>query len=114
MSNEAKLSDHSLTTPDSIGGSEDGWQDIATAPRDGTEIQVRIPGHGEDNVVAWVEELLNSWDEYCGAWAFTREQEPPESWSDGYCWAVNDEGCPSEQPTHWLPLPPAPTMLGGA
>jgi len=85
------------------------WQDISTAPKDGTEIQVRIPGHGEDNVVAWVEELLNSWDEWCGAWAFTRDQEPPDCWTDGYCWAVNEDGWPSMQPTHWKPLPEPPT-----
>ena len=30
------------------------WQPIETAPKDGTPIQARIPGHGEDNVIEWI------------------------------------------------------------
>lgn len=74
----------------------DGWQPMETAPRDGTAFQAKIPGHGADNVIAWTD----------GAWAFTSEQEPPDCWTDGYCWDVNEDGAPSVQPTHWKPLPP--------
>ncbi|WP_082395487.1 DUF551 domain-containing protein [Sphingopyxis macrogoltabida] len=86
----------------------DGWQDISTAPKDGTEFQARIPGNGEDNVIAWVDDLIDSNGDYCGGWAFTRDQEPPDCWTDGYCWAVNEDGDQSVQPTHWMPLPPPP------
>lgn len=81
------------------------WRPIETAPRDGTEIQARIPGNGEDNVIAWIGDLINCNGEYCGAWAFTRDQEPPDCWTDGYCWEVNEDGGDSVQPTHWAPLP---------
>jgi len=83
------------------------WRDFATAPRDGTAIQARIPGHGEDNIIAYVpESLLDSAGGYCGAWAFVTDQEPPECWTDGWCWHVNEDGVQSVQPTHWK-LPPA-------
>jgi hypothetical protein len=82
------------------------WMPIETAPKDGTEFQARIPSHGEDNVIAWVGGLLNSNNEDCGTWAFTRDQEPPDCWTDGYCWEVNEDGKASVQPTHWKPLPP--------
>lgn len=85
------------------------WQDIATAPKDGTEFQARIPGHGEDNVIAWEDGLLDSDGRDCGGWTFTRDQEPPDSWTDGICWVINEDGGPSVKPTHWKHLPPKDT-----
>ena len=76
------------------------WQPIETAPRDGTEFQARIPGHGQDNVIAW--------DDNFECWAFTRDQEPPDCWTDGYCWESNEDLQSSVKPTHWMPLPPTP------
>lgn len=83
------------------------WQPIDTAPKDGTAIQARIPGNGGDNIIAWEDGLLNSENEYCGGWAFVEDQEPPDDWTDGICWAVNEDGNPSTQPTEWKPLPVA-------
>lgn len=80
------------------------WQPIETAPLD-RDIQARIPGHGEDNVIAWQTGLFDSDGNDCGGWAFTTEQEPPECWTDGFCWSVNEDGVPSVQPTHWKELP---------
>ena len=91
------------------------WQTIETAPMDGTEIQARIPGHGEDNVIAWQTDAFMASDEAsCGGWAFTRDQEPPDSWTDGVCWAVNADEVASTQPTHWkaLPTPQEPPHAG--
>ena len=92
-------------TPSALSGDAgEGWHLIDSAPKDGTEIQARIPGNGEDNVIAWVDDLIDSNGEYCGAWAFTRDQEPPDCWTDGYCWEVNEDGDRSVQPTHWAAL----------
>ena len=91
------------------GGEVMEWQPIETAPRDGTWIQVKIPGHGSDNIVAWQPGLLDSEGADCGDWTFMTEQEPPDDWTDGVCWAVNSDGLPSTRPTHWMPLPPPPT-----
>ena len=84
------------------------WQDIETAPRDGTAIQVRIPDHGEDNIIAWQDGFLDSYQNPCGCWVFVEDQEPPECWTDGVCWTFNEAGNESVQPTHWMPLPPPP------
>ena len=82
------------------------WQPIETAPKDGTSIQAEIPSHGSDNVIAWDEGgYLNSDNEPCGCWVFTSEQEPPDDWTDGVCWEVNEDGDASIKPTHWKLLP---------
>lgn len=86
------------------------WRPIETAPKDGREIQAKIPGNGEHNVIAWqVEAFYNAANRPCGGWAFTTHQEPPDCWTDGVCWATNEDGVPSVQPTAWMPLPPKDT-----
>lgn len=75
------------------------WLPIETAPKDVTPIQASIPGHGADNIIAW----MNSGDG--SAWCFIEDQEPPECWTAGVCWAENENGKQSVQPTHWKPLP---------
>jgi hypothetical protein len=77
---------------------------IETAPKDGTAFQAIIPGHGADNVLCWTDGLIGSDGRDCGSWAFASDQEPPDCWTDGYCWEVNEDGVPSVQPTHWKPL----------
>ena len=82
------------------------WRDIESAPKDGTPIQAKIPGHGSDNIIAWTDDcLLDSAGDFCGAWVFTTEQEPPECWTDGYCWEVNEWGQRSAHPTEWTQPP---------
>lgn len=81
------------------------WKPIDIAPRDGTAIQARIPGNGEDNAIAWCEQFIDSNGDDVGGWAFVSEQEPPDCWTDGVCWARNEDGLPSVQPTHWKELP---------
>lgn len=90
------------------------WQDISTAPKDGTAFQARIPGHGQDNIIAWTDGLLDENEQDCGGWYFADEQEPPECWTDGVCWAENEDGISSVQPTHWKPAPPAAMKDGDA
>lgn len=83
----------------------DDFQSIKTAPTDGTPIQAEIPGHGADNVIAWIGDLIDSNGNDCGGWAFVSDQEPPDCWTDGTCWAANEDGNPSVLPTRWKPLP---------
>ena len=77
------------------------WSPIDTAPKDGRPVQAKIPGHGSDNIIAWISGLLNADGEDCGAWAFVEDQEPPDCWTDGICWDANDVGQSSIKPTHW-------------
>jgi hypothetical protein len=83
------------------------WQPIKTAPKNGIAFQARIPGYGEDNIIAWTGGLLNSDGDDCGGWCFAEDQEPPECWTDGVCWEVNADGLPSVKPTHWKPAQPS-------
>lgn len=83
---------------------EAGWKPIDTAKRDGTWIQAKIPGHGSDNIIAWQIGLHDSKGHDCGGWAFVTDQEPPDCWTDGVCWASNEDGKPSVQPTEWKEL----------
>ena len=85
------------------------WQPIETAPKDGTPIQARIPGDGDDNIIAWEWFGEGDCDEHIFMWTFVADQEPPSSWTDGWCWGVNENGDPSIQPTHWK-TPPPPTQ----
>jgi|GEM_PF-4397010 len=84
------------------------WMTIDTAPRDGTAIQARIPGHGDDNMIGF-HYIGDCGSEEGGAaygWTFVTDQEPPDDWTDGYCWAVNEAGNQSTLPTHWKPAKP--------
>jgi hypothetical protein len=83
------------------------WQSFETAPRDGTAIQARIPGHGEDNIIAFRPGFLDENGDAACAWVFVEDQEPPDCWTEGVCWTANEDGEASLRPTHWKPLPPA-------
>ena len=76
-----------------------------SAPLDGTAIQAVIPGHGADNIIAWDDRLIDENGDDCGGWYIASDQEPPESWTDGVCWAQNEDGEQSVKPTYWKPLP---------
>ncbi|WP_437870913.1 hypothetical protein ACSD7O_14315 [Methylorubrum extorquens] len=41
----------------------------------------------------------------CDQWQATREGEHPPCWSDGCCWASNEDENASLQPTLWSPAP---------
>ena len=43
----------------------------------------------------------------CDTWAAEDEGIHPPCWTDGLCWASNEDGEPSDQPVKWLL--PAPT-----
>lgn len=81
------------------------WQPMDLAPRDGTPIQAEIPGHGADNVIAFQDGYLDSAGQDCGAWCFVTDREPPEDWTDGICWEINEDGKPSTKPVRWKHLP---------
>lgn len=78
-----------------------GWLPISDAPRDGSAFQAIIPGNGADNILCWSNGFLNSDGDECGTWTFDSDQEPPDDWTDGCCWEVNEGGGPSTQPTFW-------------
>ena len=92
--------------PDVWNTRASGWQPIESAPKDGTPIQVKIPGHGSDNLIRWSEGFMDEHENPCGCWEWAGDNEPPECWTDGVCWASNEDHVASVQPTEWkLPTP---------
>ena len=85
------------------------WFDISTAPRDGTPIKARIVGYSRaaPAVISWRESFLTEKGDDTGAWVWELEtSRPPASWTDGVCWARNEDDKPSSRPTHWRPIIP--------
>ena len=67
---------------------EQKWQPIETATKDGTKVLAFFQ-RSKSIRVAWYREfLLDGW-----LWAYEADRNP-DRWSD--------------QPTHWMPLPPPP------
>ena len=66
------------------------WQPIETAPKDGTDILVFRPRFDGN----YIPQVGQDW------WM--------RASYTGDCWAKSRADC---QPTHWMPLPPAPTLL---
>ena len=88
------------------------WQPMDTAPRDGTWIQAKIPGYGADNVIAFCSGFTDAGNESVCCWCFMTEQEPPDDWTDGVCWASNADGVPSTLPIWWKLLPASSKVFG--
>lgn len=93
------------------GGGSDGWRDIATAPRDGTIVDLftdqgsRLPNR------QWLTGAERD-PERCG---------PGKPWErlrmDGWAIAGSKQGCAclaEKHLTHWRPLPAPPTTSGAA
>ena len=68
-----------------------GWQDISTAPKDGTLVDLFYPERGRLTDAAW------------GPTGWGRHE-----WRGSHTVRM----VPSEKPTHWMPLPAAPTGDG--
>ena len=77
---------------------------IDSAPKNGTIIQAKIPGHGSDNIIAWSLGFNDGSGSDTGAWVFMADQEPPDCWTDGVCWEANQDNEKSIEPTHWKPI----------
>lgn len=103
-----------MTTPneqlDAIAALQEGWQEMNTAPSDGTPFLARIPGEKQARIIS--REVIEGPDEDGSgglyAWAIhpsdPMDYKPPPSWTDGYCWDANEDDEESAQPTGWRPL----------
>lgn len=83
-----------------ISGELSGWQDISTAPKDGTRFHVWADGY------EWPETVL---------WELYDEETAEEIGEVGY-WTYAEtlmsdaaDDCGQDDWTHWRPLPDAPT-----
>ena len=82
---------------------ESEWQDISTAPLNGGLVRLKLESGYELNAF-WLDGLVGSSGEDVGVWS--ADDGYPDSWTDGFCWLVNERGVPGDQPTHWAPVTP--------
>ena len=78
------------------------WQPMETAPRDRC-IAVLLEDNVTTGFVWWEEGLIDSNGNDCGGWSWV-DEEPPDSWTEGYCWEVNEDLKRSMQPVCWREL----------
>lgn len=90
-----------------LEAAEGGWQDIATAPKDGQFVLLHVPEGLESGTVTvgayWKETDRNE-----------RGQFRAGNW-DGWLGMDRDIASSWCEPTHWMPLPatPSPAKAGG-
>lgn len=77
---------------------EGGWQPIETAPRNRPVAGLTRAG----KLVKMDWTMLG--DDAVG-WGAVDEDEHPSCWTDGFCWASNSDGEPSDPPVMWAELP---------
>lgn len=91
-------------TPSQESGEREGWQPIETAPKDGTVILIaRGP---KDATFPFVEAAY--WSQCVRAFGGCKK----------YPWVTLDKtngvnGRTEDSPTHWMPLPPSPSLNSG-
>ena len=76
------------------------WRDVKTdpPPRDGWHILARLPESDTSHIICWADRAKGIRTELC-------RDDNPAGWRhawDGYFLGFGN------QPTHWMPLPPAP------
>ncbi len=78
------------------------WQDIETAPRDGTRVLVCTP-EGYVYIASWASERLWDDENEGGTWMVFDCED--------YYYSIALKG--ERSPTHWMPLPPPPGVWVG-
>lgn len=93
-----------MTPPNTPISDDGGWCTIDSAPKDGTEVIVRVPGHG-DYRVRWQAGFYGE-DGGGGATWVCFDDRAPVCWTDGVCWQTNEDDKPSKKPKYWRPISP--------
>lgn len=78
-----------------------GWQDIATAPKDGTHLLLWEQYSTNPFVGCWA----------FGSWSVSHEHVDAEGGWDG---AIVVDSISQDRITHWMPLPPEPATSAGS
>ena len=81
------------------------WHDIKTAPG---MVTVRVKTEqGRKLLAFWDGMAVEGPNGSTGAWVAAVEGKHPPCWSDGICWAENEDLKPSDRPVKWQPAPEA-------
>lgn len=78
-----------------------GWLSIDSAPHDGTTIIIKT--HRAAVFEAYYDALgsLDENQDVCGQWVAAKDGVAPPCWTDGACWAENEDEKMSDQPEFW-------------
>jgi hypothetical protein len=79
------------------------WQDMKTAPMDGSDIQIRTFDGFEMLARFEPQGFMTEDGKDCGGWVASVEGEHPECWSGGACWESNEQEVASDHPSAWRP-----------
>lgn len=88
----------------------DNWQDIATAPKDGSRVYVRRIHNGRSFKEGWAVWGINSADAPMRQWiggGFSPPIPPDHTYADTPRWLTEDRRFSFPTPTEWLPGGPA-------
>lgn len=80
------------------------WHVMSCAPTDGTPILIETIG-GAFLKAHWDGSFTDGESEPTGAWVAENEHHP-KCWTDGVCWASNEDEEPSDPPKFWQQLSP--------
>lgn len=86
-----------------------GWRPIDDEARNGEPWLIQT---ARERIfkAKWARDICVDEDgENVDAWAATAEDFHPPCWTDGVCWASNEDGVPSDPPVMYAPLPPTDT-----
>jgi hypothetical protein len=92
----------------------DGWQDIATAPKDGTLIDLWSPRLGRMVNCRWIRLRGSLHAEPDLEWTWWQSSEGGTSGMGPLSRQYPAEFRPDAQPTHWRPLPSPPRAQSAA
>jgi hypothetical protein len=88
------------------GGCSSGWQDMASAPKDGTHVDIWFRGYRVPDAY-WGRP-----DHHCGeAGSYCDCCPSYDGWCDAYGYLTDEDGDDGSEPTHWMPLPAPPSVL---
>lgn len=94
-----------VSAPSSPG---DGWEPIETAPRDNKTAIIVLTETGRIFKATYRFCVSENEHGECDAWCVDEDDPRPDCWTEGLCWAENEDGNPSDQPAYWKPLGPLP------
>ena len=86
----------------------DGWEPIETAPRDNKTAIIVLTETGRIFKATYRFCVSENEHGECDAWCVDEDDPRPDCWTEGLCWAENEDGNPSDQPAYWKPLGPLP------